>query len=63
MGPIAHLRFVLFLDCDEQTMIERITKRSEKAGDQKRDDDNVETLRKRIQTNKEHCVPIVEQYE
>jgi len=59
MGPIAYLKFVLFLDCDEKTMIERITKRSESAGDQKRFDDNLATLIKRIKTNNEQSMPIV----
>ena len=59
MGPIANVKFILFLDCDENTMIERISKRGAAAGDQKRFDDNIETLRKRIQTNNEYCMPIV----
>ena len=33
MDPIAEVKFVLFLDCDEQTMIDRIIKRGEQAGD------------------------------
>jgi len=44
MGEHADVKFVLYLDCDEQTMINRITKRSEEAGENKRGDDDLEIL-------------------
>ena len=60
MGEEADMQFVLFLDCEESTMIERINKRSESAGDEKRNDDNMEVLLKRFKVFKEQSIPIVE---
>ena len=60
MGEEADMQFVLFLDCEESTMIERINKRSETAGDEKRNDDNMEVLLKRFKVFKEQSIPIVE---
>ena len=60
MGEEADMQFVLFLDCEESTMIERISKRSETAGDEKRNDDNMEVLLKRFKVFKEQSIPIVE---
>ena len=47
MGEHADMKFVLFLECTEEVMIQRITARGEAAGDQKRNDDNIEVLKKR----------------
>ena len=44
MGEHADVKFVLFLECDEQSMINRVTKRAEEAGDAKRNDDSLEVL-------------------
>jgi adenylate kinase family enzyme len=44
------MKFVLFLDCSKETMIERIMKRAEEAGDEKRSDDNMDVLLKRFET-------------
>ena len=44
MGDHADVKFVLFLECDEQTMINRISKRAEEAGDNKRNDDDLAIL-------------------
>ena len=62
LGEHTDMRFVLFLDCTEEAMIDRITKRGEAAGDQKRNDDNIEVLQKRFTVFKEQSVPIVELY-
>jgi|TARA_B110000285_G_C14682861_1_gene405498 UMP-CMP kinase len=48
MGDEVNMEFVLFLDCTEDLMVERILKRAKDAGDQARNDDNEETLRKRF---------------
>ena len=40
MGEHADMQFVLFLECEEQTMIDRINKRAAEAGDNKRNDDD-----------------------
>ena len=48
MGDHVDMKFVLFLDCSEETMIARITKRGEESGENKRNDDNLEVLQKRF---------------
>jgi UMP-CMP kinase len=48
MGGDVDLKFVLFLDCSEDTMIARITKRGEESGENKRNDDNLDVLQKRF---------------
>ena len=53
MDEHADMKFVLFLDCSEQSMIDRVNKRAEQAaqeGAQQRIDDNMETLKKRFKT-------------
>ena len=57
------MKFVLFLDCTEETMIARIQKRGESSGDQKRNDDNMEVLKKRFNVFREQSMPIIEFYE
>ena len=44
MGDHVDMKFVLFLDCNEETMIDRITKRGEEQGENRRNDDNLEVL-------------------
>jgi UMP-CMP kinase len=63
MGCHADMRFVLYLECSEEAMIERIMARGAAAGDQKRNDDNIETLQKRFTVFKEQSMPIVKLYE
>ena len=63
MGAHADMKFVLFLDASEEAMIQRITKRGEEAGDNKRNDDNLEVLQKRFTTFHEQSVPIISYYE
>lgn len=57
------MRFVLFLECTEEAMISRIQARSIAAGEQKRNDDNIEVLLKRFAVFKEQSMPIVELYQ
>jgi len=51
---------VLFFTTDEETMLKRLLKRSETSG---RDDDNIETIKKRFATYKEATMPVIEHYE
>ena len=45
MDKHADMKFVLFLECQEETMIERISKRADEAGEEnRRNDDNLEVL-------------------
>ena len=60
MGEIVDVPFILFMDADEETMISRIMERSKTSG---RNDDNIESLRKRFDTFKKETMPIVEMYE
>ena len=62
MAAHVDVKFVLFMDCAEETMIQRILKRGESSGEAKRSDDNVEVLQKRFAVLKEQSLPIVEQY-
>ena len=63
MGEDADMKFVLFLDCEEKTMVERINYRGQAAGEEKRNDDNMEVLLKRFQVFKEQSIPIINYYE
>lgn len=60
MGEIVEVPFILFMDADEDTMINRIMERSKTSG---RNDDNIDSLRKRFETFRKETMPIVEMYE
>jgi UMP-CMP kinase len=51
---------VLFLDCPEEVMEQRLLKRGETSG---RDDDNAESIRKRFRTFVETSMPVVDDFE
>ena len=53
-------KFTLFFDCPEEVMLKRLLKRGETSG---RDDDNIESIRKRFRTFREASYPVVEYYE
>ncbi|KAK3718806.1 bifunctional uridylate/adenylate kinase [Vermiconidia calcicola] len=53
-------KFTLFLDCDEQTMHERLLDRGKTSG---RADDNEESIKKRFRTFVEQSRPVVEHFE
>merc|ERR1719223_1404893 len=57
---VAKLEFVLFLDCPEDVMTGRILERAKTSG---RNDDNLETIRKRFKTFRDTSMPIVDMYE
>lgn len=53
-------KLVLFFDTTEEVMLKRLLKRSETSG---RDDDNIESIRKRFRTFVETSMPVVNNYE
>jgi UMP-CMP kinase len=53
-------KFVLFLNCPEEVMLSRLLKRGETSG---RDDDNIESIRKRFRTFEETSMPVVHSFE
>jgi len=53
-------RMTLFLDCPEDMMLARLLKRGETSG---RDDDNIESIRKRFCVFEETSMPVVHMYE
>ncbi|KAG0670360.1 bifunctional uridylate/adenylate kinase [Maudiozyma exigua] len=53
-------KFVLFFDCPETVMMERLMERGKTSG---RDDDNVESIKKRFKTFEETSMPVVEYFE
>eukprot|EP00347_Sterkiella_histriomuscorum_P000705 403374821 len=57
MNDLVEVPFVLFMDADEETMINRIMERSKTSG---RNDDNIESLRKRFDTFRNETMPIVD---
>ena len=60
MGDSVTVPHILFLDADEETMINRIMERAKTSG---RNDDNIESLRKRFDTFRKETMPIVELFE
>lgn len=60
LGTSVDVPFCVFLDADEDTMIQRIQERSKTSG---RNDDNIESLRKRFATFKNESMPIIEFYD
>lgn len=57
---VCECKFVLFFDCPEQVMEQRLLKRGETSG---RSDDNLETIRKRFKTFIDTSMPVVDHYE
>jgi len=52
--------FVLFFDCNEELLTQRLLKRGETSG---RADDNLESIQKRFLTFRNQSYPVVEKYE
>ena len=63
MGDFCDVKFVLFLDCEDQLMIDRINKRAAESGAEVRNDDNSEVLKKRFKTFREQSMPIVDKFD
>ncbi|CAO3630727.1 unnamed protein product [Cunninghamella blakesleeana] len=53
-------KLVLYFECPEQVMLERLLKRSESSG---RADDNIESIKKRFRVFKETSFPVIAAYE
>jgi UMP-CMP kinase len=60
IGDSIELKFVIFLNCSEKTMINRVLKRGETSG---RSDDNIETVKKRIKVYNEQTLPVIKYYD
>jgi UMP-CMP kinase len=58
--PIHKVLSVLYFDCPEEVLVGRLLERSKTSG---RNDDNLDTIRKRFQTFQQESYPIVEIYE
>ncbi|KPA75592.1 putative adenylate kinase [Leptomonas pyrrhocoris] len=60
---IAKAKGILYYDCSEQTMEDRLlTRGADSSGAEKRDDDVAETIRTRFRVNVQECMPVVESY-
>ncbi|KAF7723212.1 hypothetical protein EC973_002287 [Apophysomyces ossiformis] len=57
---VVDAQFVLYFDCTEETMLERLLKRGESSG---RIDDNIESIKKRFETFRDTSYPVIEEYE
>ncbi|XP_017140588.1 UMP-CMP kinase 2-like [Drosophila miranda] len=61
MSPKVDMQFVLFLNCTEEVCVKRCLKRGLNGSG--RIDDNLETLKKRIQTYNKHSLPIIQYFQ
>ena len=61
MAEKANVQFILFIDCSEDTCVERCLKRG--AAGSGRSDDNIESLKKRFNTFHHDTLPIVNYFE
>ncbi len=59
VGDSIKLKFVIFLNCSEKIMIDRVLKRGQTSG---RADDNIETVTKRIKVYNEQTLPVIKYY-
>lgn len=57
---VVESKVVLYFSCSEETLLKRLLKRGENSG---REDDNIESIRKRFQTFKETSYPVIEAFE
>ncbi len=60
VGDRAEAAFCLFYDCPEEELERRLLKRGETSG---RDDDNIDSIRKRFRTFRDTSMPVVEWFE
>ncbi|EDW85081.2 uncharacterized protein Dwil_GK12802 [Drosophila willistoni] len=61
MGDKADMQFVLFFDCSEDVCVQRCLGRGQSGSG--RSDDNMESLKKRIQTYNNDSLPIIKHFE
>ena len=59
MSSIAEVPFLLFLDCPQEVMLERLLERGKTSG---RSDDNIDSIKKRFITYEESTRPIIESF-
>lgn len=59
MNDVAEVQFLLFLDCPTEVMVERLLERGKNSG---RNDDNIETIKKRLITYEQSTRPIIENF-
>ncbi len=59
MHSLVEIQFLLFLDCPEAVMLDRLLERGKTSG---RNDDNVESIRKRFLTYEQSTRPIIEHF-
>jgi len=60
MSEKVDFRFILFFDCPEEVMQDRVLKRGESSG---RTDDNLDSIKKRFNTYLNSTLPVVDAYE
>ena len=59
MNDISEVRFLLFLDCPNEVVVQRLLERGKTSG---RNDDNIETIQKRLVTYENQTRPIIEHF-
>lgn len=59
MAGIAEVQFLLFLDCPQEIMLNRLLERGKTSG---RNDDNEESIKKRFKTYEESTRPIIDHF-
>ena len=59
MSACADVQFLLFLDCPQEIMVNRLLERGKHSG---RNDDNIDSIRKRFLTYEESTRPIIEHF-
>eukprot|EP00164_Ancoracysta_twista_P005858 GFYU01008059.1.p1 GENE.GFYU01008059.1~~GFYU01008059.1.p1 ORF type:complete len:188 (-),score=85.77 GFYU01008059.1:198-761(-) len=60
IGDSVDVKFVLFFDCNEETMEKRLLSRGETSG---RSDDNIESIKKRFKTYVNETMPVIQHFE
>eukprot|EP00290_Baffinella_frigidus_P051778 CAMPEP_0180407812 /NCGR_PEP_ID=MMETSP0989-20121125/41933_1 /TAXON_ID=697907 /ORGANISM="non described non described, Strain CCMP2293" /LENGTH=295 /DNA_ID=CAMNT_0022411689 /DNA_START=63 /DNA_END=951 /DNA_ORIENTATION=+ len=60
VGDSVNVQFMLFMECSEEVMTERLLHRGETSG---RIDDNAESIRKRFRTYQTETMPVILQFE
>lgn len=60
MADVADVSFLLFLDCPNDIVVERLLERGKTSG---RNDDNIETIQKRLVTYENATKPIIEYFQ
>jgi adenylate kinase family enzyme len=60
MAGVAEVQFLLFLDCTEEVMKDRLLERGKTSG---RSDDNLDSIVKRFRTYEESTRPIIDYFD